>query len=72
MNEDTITRLARALKAVDVDRGTALNISLRLRKPGKAEEMISWLEQNKTATPEEICLRSRAIAKEETQGRNDQ
>ena len=63
MIEDTITRLARALKAADVDYDTALNISLRLRRPGKAEKLISWLEENKTATPEEISDKSAEIAR---------
>lgn len=61
--EETITRLAQLLKAADVDRDTALTVSLRLRKPGKAEQMIEWLEQNKVVTPEEICAKSREIAK---------
>ena len=62
--EDTITRLAQLLKAADVDRDTALNVSLRLSKPGKAEQMIDWLEQHKAATPVEICVKSREMAKD--------
>ena len=61
--EDTITSLFRHLKAAGVDGETALTISLRLRKPGKAEQMVKWLEQHK-ATPKEICEKSREIARE--------
>ena len=62
-NEEIIKRLAYALKDAGVDKDTGVNISLRLRKPGKAEQLLEWMEQNKTATPEEICQKSREIAK---------
>lgn len=61
--EETITTLARKLKEAGVDRDTALNVSLRLRNPGKAEKMIEWLVQNKTATPMEISDKSAEIAR---------
>ena len=61
--EDTITRLARSLKVAGVDKETGITISLRLRRPGKAEQLIEWLEQNPSVTPEEICKKSRELAK---------
>ena len=63
VNEETIKRLAYALKDAGVDKDTGVTISLRLRKPGKAELLLAWLEQNPTSTPEEICQKSREIAK---------
>jgi hypothetical protein len=60
--EITIMKLARLLKSAGVDRDTALNISLRLRAPGKAEQMIEWLEAHKTATPEDISKLSSEMA----------
>ena len=59
---DWITHLAGMLKAAGVDRDTALNISLRVRK--NPEQMIAWLEQHKSATSEEISDKSAEIQKE--------
>ena len=62
-NKVIITELAKKLKMAGVDKETGITVSLRLRKPGKAEAMIDWLEKNRTATPEEICRKSRELAK---------
>ena len=61
---ETIRELAHYLKTANVDKDTAVNISLRVRKFGQAERMIAWLKQNKTATVEEICAKSREIHRE--------
>lgn len=58
-----IEHLARLMKAHGVDRDTALNVSLRVRKEEAREQMILWLEQNPTATPDEISQKSRDVAK---------
>lgn len=60
--ELTITKLAQLLKTAGVDKDTALNISLRLRHPGMAEQMIEWLDAHKESTPAEISQQSRKIA----------
>lgn len=59
--QDTIRALAQCLKLAGVDKTTALNISLRVRRLGGAEQMMAWIEQNPGATPSEICVKSREI-----------
>ena len=59
-NRETVSRLAQLMKAAGVDRDTALNISLRLRHPGLADQLIDWMEKNK-ATPVEICEKALEI-----------
>ena len=61
--EETIKRLAQLLKDAGVDYDTAFITSLRLRRPGKAEQMIEWLERNRSATVEEICEKREEIAR---------
>ena len=63
-NRETIRALAHSLRIAGVDQNTGLNVSLRLRRPGKAEQMIAWIEQNPEATPEKICEKSRELARE--------
>ena len=58
---DTIRALAHCLKLAGVDKTTALNISLRVRRPGGAEQMMAWIEQNPNATVGEICEKSSEI-----------
>lgn len=59
--EISIKRLAILLKEAGVDRDTALNISLRVRKDTERAQMIEWLEDNSSATPIEISRISRTI-----------
>lgn len=59
--EISIKRLAILLKEAGVDRDTALNISLRVRKDTDRAQMIEWLEDNRSATPIEISRISRTI-----------
>ncbi len=59
--KDTIQELAHSLKLAGVDRDTALTISLRVRHPDGAEQLMAWIEQNPEATPIEICVKSREI-----------
>ena len=59
--EISIKRLAILLKEAGVDRATALNISLRVRKDTDRAQMIEWLEDNRSATPIEISRISRTI-----------
>ena len=59
--EISIKRLAILLKEAGVDRDTALNISLKVRKDTDRAQMIEWLEDNRSATPIEISRMSRTI-----------
>ena len=59
--EMSIRRLAILLKEAGVDRDTALNTSLRVRKATDRAQMIEWLEENRSATPIEISRMSRRI-----------
>ena len=59
--ETAIRKLARSLKAANVDYDSALTISLQLKTPDNMEKMCTWLEQNKTAGISEICDRAWAI-----------
>ena len=61
--EMSIKRLAVLLKEAGVDRDTALNISLRVRKDTDRAQMIEWLETNHSATPDEISEMSGTITK---------
>ena len=54
-----ISALALLLKERGVDRDTALNISLRVRRD--PSEMVDWLNANPDASPEEICRQARRI-----------
>ena len=62
-SDDVITQLGRRLKAAGVDLETALTISLRVRRPGGAEQMIEWLDKNPGATLYEICVKSDEIGR---------
>ena len=59
----TIRALAHYLKLAGVDRDTALNISLRVRRPGGAERMMAWMDLHPEATVDEICDKSGEIHK---------
>jgi hypothetical protein len=63
MKDTSIAQLATLMKAAGVDRETALTISLRVRKDEKRAQMIKWMEENPTATPPEICRKSREVAR---------
>lgn len=61
--EATIIKLAQCLKNAGVDRDTALNVSLRLRSQGNAEQMIARMEKNTGVAVDDICRISRKISR---------
>ena len=58
---DTIRELAHMLRLAGVDKETGITLSLMVRRPGGAEQLVEWLEMNPTASIEEICDKAREI-----------
>ena len=49
-----IRKLAKALKARNVNEQTGVIISLQVRKDGKRDRLMRWMEENPDATADEI------------------
>lgn len=59
----TIRTLMQALKRAGMDGESAVTISLMVRRPGGAEQLMNWMSQNPKATHEEIFDKTREIHK---------
>lgn len=54
MIEENERTLLRCLKAYEVPKDDAVGISLFLNKAGKVDEMLEWIKNHISATPEEV------------------
>ena len=63
MGKNLTTTLAKELRLRCVERQTALNITLTVRRKQHVAKMMDWLQKNKTAATHEICKAAREIAK---------
>ena len=58
---DTIRELAHMLRLAGVDKETGITLSLMVRRPGGAEQLMDWMEMNPTASEADICDKAREI-----------
>ena len=61
--QETIRKLAHKLKQAGVDKETGVTLSLMVRRPRGAEQLMAWIEQNPKAAHEEIFDKAREIHK---------
>ena len=58
---ETIRQLAQKLKLAGVDKETRVTLSLMVRRPGGAEQLIDWMAQNPKAPLESLYDKVREI-----------
>ena len=61
MKHETIQQLARKLKQAGVDKETGVTLSLMVRRPGGAEQLMEWMEQNPAAPLQSLYDKAREI-----------
>ena len=61
MKRETIRQLAHKLKQAGVDKETGVTLSLMVRRPGGADQLMNWMEQNPRAPLEALYDKAREI-----------
>lgn len=59
--KDTIRELAHMLRLAGIDKEDGITLSLMVRRPGGAEQLMDWMEMNPEASVEKIYEKAREI-----------